>query len=61
MVGTIVKPKSEDEEIEQRRILHGSESIKGIQKYGAAYLIFAVAFTVAMLFAYAIPYLNAIE
>ena len=61
VVGTIVKPKSEDEEIEQRRILHGSESIKGIQKYGAAYLIFAVAFTVAMLFAYAIPYMNAIE
>ena len=59
-VGSIVWPKSEAEQKEQNRLKAEVESVDGIHKYGIAYLGFAVAFTLFMLFMYAFPYVEAL-
>ena len=59
-VGSIVWPKSEAEQKEQNRLKAEVESVDGIHKYGIAYLGFAVAFTLFMLFMYVFPYVEAL-
>lgn len=56
VVGSIVWPKSEAEQKEQNQLKTEVESVEGIHRYGIAYLGFAVAFTLFMLFMYAFPY-----
>ena len=56
VVGSIVWPKSEAEQKEQNQLKKEVESVEGIHRYGIAYLGFAVAFTLFMLFMYAFPY-----
>ena len=60
VVGSIVWPKSEAEQKEQNPLKTEVESVEGIHRYGIAYLGFAVAFTLFMLFMYAFPYTKAL-
>ena len=61
IVGTIAAPKTEAEDAEQRKLFVSSENIGNMKKYGYAYIVFAIIFTVAMIAGYAIPYLRAIS
>ena len=42
------------------RLKTGLESVKGVRRYGTAYLVFAIAFTLFMLFMYVLPYTRAV-
>lgn len=61
VIGTKVSPKTKEEEFEQAKLFKTDEKIGGMRKYGYGYLVYAVVFTLFMLFAYAIPYFNAVQ
>ena len=58
--GTIVKPKSKEEQLEQDKLFNKKEDIGNMKKYGYVYLIFAVVFTLFLMIGYALPYMKAI-
>ena len=60
IVGSVIKPRSEKEASEYEMLHVATENITGMKKYGYIYLVFAVAFLLLLVFAYAVPYLNAI-
>ena len=61
VVGSLFWPKSEAERREHDKLKIKEEGItEGMHKYGIAFLGFAIAFTLFMLFMYSLPYAKAI-
>ena len=60
VAGTLAVPKTEEEESERQKLFVSSENIGNMKKHGYFYIAFAVIFTLAMIFGYAIPYLRAV-
>lgn len=58
--GSAIWSKTEAEEAEHALLKTGMENVTGIRKYGLAYIVFAIAFALFMLIAYAIPYTRAV-
>lgn len=60
VVGSIIKKPSEQEIEEYNKLHMEKEDIGNMKKYGIGYVVFGIVFLVLMLFAYAIPYMNAV-
>lgn len=59
VVGSLLRPRTEIEKLEQEKLFVKEESVSSVKKYGYLYILFAIVFTLFLVFKYAIPYLNA--
>lgn len=60
VVGSVAKPVSGSEEAQYDALHSAGEEVAGVRKYGIGYAAFGVAFALAMLALYAIPYSSAV-
>lgn len=60
VIGSLIKKPTEEEKAEYAKLHVAKEDVGNMSKYGIWYIVYGVLFLVVMLFAYAIPYMNAI-
>lgn len=59
IVGTIARPVSDEAVMQYDRLHSGGDDVSGVSKYGVWYAVFGAVFAVAMVLAWALPYMAA--